>query len=510
LKRILIGLMAVVVSLTAFTATDTKGIAIAQTPTAGGLASDGVEYVGFVPFEQSTSTGITIRGKFMYATSWKNISTYDISDPMSPVLLDQLPVGFMFENEDVAVSPDQSFLLFSESLPDNNLRVYDVEDKSNIQEIAQVPGAGDHTTSCILQCTYAYGSDGSITDLRDPANPKVVALSGDPNDWHKKINLQGGGHDVTEIKPGFIIVSPLDAPPLYVDVRVPAQPKVLASGNGPIVRNERGYLWHSGEWPNQGQDRWLLMQGEENFQTECTEEVQGPLATFDTRGWQETKIFKLTDTFKVENGTYSDGSPAANALGCSAHWFEEHKTFNNGGLFVAGYYEHGTRFLNVNSDTGKIKEVDYFLPHGGSTSAAYWVNEEIVYAVDYTRGIDILRLKKPPASGGGGGGGGEDIPGPRVRLGTNDSTPKKGERIRFRTSLRRCQGHAGTNIVLYKKAPGQDSFRKIGAKKLNNACGAVFRHRVTWKGKATFRSVWPKQHDDHRRGQSRPLEVTAR
>jgi hypothetical protein len=31
------------------------------------------------------------------------------------------------------------------------------------------------------------------------------------------------------------------------------------------------------------------------------------------------------------------------------------------------------------------------LSHAGSTSAAYWLNRRVVYAVDYTRGIDILR-----------------------------------------------------------------------------------------------------------------------
>lgn len=487
--------MALAVSLTGFTATDTNRIATAQTPTAGGFASDGVQYVGFVPFEQSTSTGITIRGKFMYATSWKNISTYDISDPLNPVLLDQLPVGFMFENEDVAVAPDQSFLLFSESLPGNFLRVYDVEDKTNIQEIAALPGAGDHTTSCILKCTYAYGSDGSITDLRDPANPKAIALAGDPNDWHKKINLQGGGHDVTEVKDGFILVSPLDGPPLYVDVRTPADPKVIARGNDVQPRSERGYLWHSGEWPRGGSDRWILMQGEDNFNPRCQEKI-GPFATYDTRGWQTTKTFKLADTFKVTNGTYTDGSPAANGLGCSAHWFEEHATFNDGGLVTAAFYEHGTRFLKVNGDNGKISEVDWFLPAGGSTSAAYWVNEDIVYAVDYTRGIDILRYAP--------------LPGPRVRLGTNDRTPKKGQTIKFRTSLRRCKGHGGTNIDLLRKLKGEDTFVNVGTKKLSNACSTVFKHKVTFTGKATYRTVWEKQDEDHRRGQSRPLTITAR
>jgi hypothetical protein len=49
-----------------------------------------------------------------------------------------------------------------------------------------------------------------------------------------------------------------------------------------------------------------------------------------------------------------------------------------------------TRFLKIGED-GQIKRVGYFLPNAGSTSAAYWVTNRIVYAVEYTRGIDILR-----------------------------------------------------------------------------------------------------------------------
>jgi hypothetical protein len=42
-------------------------------------------------------------------------------------------------------------------------------------------------------------------------------------------------------------------------------------------------------------------------------------------------------------------------LGCSAHWFDEHPTYRNGGLVALGYYEHGTRFLDIQRN-GKIKE----------------------------------------------------------------------------------------------------------------------------------------------------------
>lgn len=511
MKRILIGLMAIIVSLTVFTVSGTKDVATAQTPTQGGFTSENIEYVGFVPFEQSTSTGATIRGKWMYLTSWKNISIYDISDPLAPVQTATLPVGFMFENEEVAVSPDQTFLLFSEELPNDILHVYDVEDKTNITEIATVPGSGDHTTSCVLQCSYAYGSDGSITDLRDPAAPKVIAQAGDPNDWHKKIGLQGGAHDVREYKNGFVVVSPLDATPILMDVRDPANPKVVARGDGPMGwSGERGYLWHSGTWPNNGNDRWILMQGEDVLapgdSTTC-EEKQGSFSTFDSKNIPTTKTFNMTDTFELEGGVYVDGQPAVYAFGCSAHWFEEHPSFDNGGLVTISWYEAGSRLLKV-SGTGKISEIGYFMPFAGASSASQWVTDDIIYSIDYQRGIDILKFNRggatPPP------GEEEPLPGPRVRLGTNDTTPKKGDRIRFRTGLRRCAGHEGTDIVLYRKRPGQDAFSKIGTKRLNDNCATVFRHRVDWKGKATFRSVWPKQDEDHRRGQSRPLEVTSR
>lgn len=355
-------------------------------PTAGGFASDTVEYVGYVPFEAGTSTGITIDGKFMYQTSWKNISVYDISNPASPKLLDYEPIGFWFENEDVSVSPDGTTLLFAESLPDDVLHVWDVEDKSNIKEIATLRGAGDHTITCILKCKWAYGSDGAIVDLRNPSKPKLIEKGGSEVSWHDLVGVKGGGHDVEEFKNGFLLFSTISEGFQLIDVRKPTNPKLVARSPHP----NPAWLFHSARWPNSGRDRFVLAQGEKNFRPKCDPEKNGPFQTWSRAG----NSFKLADTYAVENGTYVDGQPAVNALGCSAHWFEEHETFKNGGLVTIGFYEHGTRFLDVDSK-GKIKEAGWFVPYGGSTSAAYWVptdkENRIVYAVDYTRGIDILR-----------------------------------------------------------------------------------------------------------------------
>jgi LVIVD repeat len=348
-------------------------------PSQGGFATDNVEYVDFLPFEVGTATGASVIGKYLYVTGWKTFSIYDVSDPVAPEKLSTTPFGFKFENEDVATNG--KIMLFSESLPQSILHVWDVEDKTNPVEIATLPNAGDHTMSCILKCKWAYGSDGAIVDLRNPSKPKLAQGS-----WHQLTGLQGGAHDVREYKNGFILTEPLADAFQVVDVRKPLKPKVLARGTHP---DPTGYLFHSGRWPNQGRDRFILQQGEQNAETRCNDHT-GPFMVFDTKGMKKTKTARLIDTFRLGNGTYADGSPAVNGLGCSAHWFQEHSTFNNGGLVALGYYEHGTRFLDIQKN-GKIKEVGWFLPHAGSTSASYWLKKRIVYSVDYTRGVDILK-----------------------------------------------------------------------------------------------------------------------
>ena len=41
---------------------------------------------------------------------------------------------------------------------------------------------------------------------------------------------------------------------------------------------------------------------------------------------------------------------------------------------------------------GSLTETGWFMPWGGETSAAYWVTDDLVYAIDFNRGIDILRV----------------------------------------------------------------------------------------------------------------------
>lgn len=355
-------------------------------PGPNGITSDNVEYVQFVPFEVGTATGANFfsKGKddYMIITSWRSFSIYNINDPENPTLVGQpVPFGFKFENEDVATNGN--IMLFSESLPQNILHVWDIEDVTNPVEIAQVPGAGDHTTTCLLDCKWAYGDSGSVTDLRNPAKPKLMSES-----WGAGLPPHGGQHDVTEVKPGIVLTS--SSPMMLLDARKdPAKPKLLATAP---LRDGPGLDTHSNAWPRLMKDRWMISQGETCCGAEqCDESTAAALTTWDTAGWQKTKTFKEVDSWTMYQGTIVDGGGIVSApFGCSPHWFTAHPKFKNGGLLAVGWYNSGTRFLDISS-SGKIEEAGWFLPNGGGTSGAYWITNEIVYAVDYQRGLDVLR-----------------------------------------------------------------------------------------------------------------------
>ena len=355
-----------------------------------GVTSDNVEHVAFLPFETGTATGAAFfeqgKDRYMIVTSWRSFSIFNVNDPADPQIVGTPhPFGFAFENEDV--STNGSIMLFSESLPNNILHIWSIEDITNPVEIAQVEGAGEHTTSCLLNCKWAYGSDGAITDLRDPANPKLMKEK-----WTDGLDAIGGFHDIREVSNGRVISS--SQPMVYLDARKdPRNPKLLATsepneqvGEAPV---------HSNQWPRNGKDDFLLVTGESwspsNGRAQCTEDANQGFSTWDATQWKKTRTFKKIDVFKAQNGTVVDGGSALNApFGCSSHWFEHHPKWRNGGLVAAGWYSHGTRILEVDSK-GKIEEIGYFLPNAGGTSAAYWADEEYIYAVDYQRGVDILR-----------------------------------------------------------------------------------------------------------------------
>ncbi|MDQ3958496.1 MAG: hypothetical protein M3273_09265, partial [Actinomycetota bacterium] len=252
-----------------------------------GVTSDNVEHIAFVPFEVGTATGAKVVGKYLYVTSWKSFSIYDISDPLEPKQLSQTHFGFKFENENVSTNGE--IMLFAEQVPSDSLHVWDVEDKSNPQEIAVLEGAGSHTATCILDCKYSYGtydfvgpegpsSGATLVDLRDPAAPKEVGH------WNAKLEADKI-HDVTEVRPGLVLAASM--PLMFVDARRdPLRPKALAYGTNFEKRE------HSVVWPRAGKDRFVMSTFETNVTPRC-EAGAGAFTVWDASRWKETKTFTV-------------------------------------------------------------------------------------------------------------------------------------------------------------------------------------------------------------------------
>ncbi len=111
--------------------------------------------------------------------------------------------------------------------------------------------------------------------------------------------------------------------------------------------------------------------------------------TFDAAAFKKTRTFKMIDEFIMGTGLPTEGKMPA-VLYCG-HWFDVHPRYRNGGVVAMAWYENGTHLFDV-SPKGKIEHIGYFLPAVGSTSAEYWITNEILYTVDYNRGIDIIRF----------------------------------------------------------------------------------------------------------------------
>lgn len=392
----------------------TPGLASADQVGPDYITSDNVEYLGSFKPATGLTAGARIIGDRMYVTSSKDLEIFDISSPETPRLMGAITVNVQFENEEV---PTNGRLLgISSDLVNSGvecaaagpaglntvvgggcLRLYDVRDPAAVKELPSVPGAGDHTSTCILDCTYLYGSDGSIVDARTALEPggRAVKLA---ENWKSAVEAQGvrfeeSCHNVREVRPGILITACQPSEVLSVlpeDGGSPTSPKVLFTGRS---KAELDQFIHSARWPRAGQDAFILIGGERNFQPRCDGTVSA-FQTFDASHVGQDGTYTPIDEIRPINGAYLDSNPPAQVLGCSVHWFEEHPTFRDGGLVALAEYENGVRFLQIQAD-GKIREQGFFIPLGGSASAPHWAStdSDILYSIDYERGIDVLRYR---------------------------------------------------------------------------------------------------------------------
>ena len=390
-------------------------------------ATDNVEYLGRFPEHTGTAGGHpSADGKLFYLTDPRGVHVYDTTDPASPTLLDSVAIyqsetGAALAQED----PDTNgkiLLVDGATTPygDPALQVVDVSNPSDIKIVSSVD-VTDHTWECVTgldatgvenNCAFAYGRTGHIIDLRDPAAAKLATQK-----WRTPVRYTAYTHDLTEVRPGLVMSA--GATNILMDTRDPLNPIKLAmieqKGRFPAL----GY--HSVEWANGGRDPFVVMgteisPGPGTGGAGAGSDCKGDTSVIET--WDATQIiaaldayesgvavedafatakFTKIDTFSVNGrGLFLDGAAPGNVLYC-AHWMEQHPDFSNGGLVTVSYYDRGTRFLKVGTD-GKMTEIGWITAAEGYSGSSQWVSDDVVYIMDYRRGLEVVRLKPAPAT----------------------------------------------------------------------------------------------------------------
>jgi hypothetical protein len=368
---------------------------------AQGFKSANVSVIGKLP-DAAGAIGARFSpdGRTMYVTGATGLGIYDVSAPAAPRLLSRLPLPH-FENEDVDVGRDTVVITNDPSFSGvGALYLIDVSDPSApaIRSVlnATFDTGNGHIANCIADCTYLYTtgtSEGlSIYDIRDLANPRFV----------KTVRLPGDGftHDVNNDAHGVTWVTGEDGT-FGFDTSDPLNPRLLLRSDESITNTGGGLPGDDGSTPLDFlhhnslriSDDVLAVTEEDYAKPTC--EGQGSLQTWritdahNADGTQKLELLDLWTTELNELISLSGRSPAT--VNCSAHWFDE-----SGGLLAQGWYDQGVRFLDVSTPTD-IRQVGFY-----ATSGTFWgayfaptdPTRQIVYALDVTSGIDVLRIDR--------------------------------------------------------------------------------------------------------------------
>jgi hypothetical protein len=388
-----------------------------------GFQSENVQAIGKLP-DAAGAIGAHFSpdGNLMYVTGATGLGIYDVSQPAAPTLVGRMALPH-FENEDVdvgdgvvVITNDPGFTLAG------FIYIIDVSDpskpavksiiRSGIAGLVDVPGTNGSTTlnghisNCIgPKCGWIYTTGTSeglaIYDIRDRANPKFVNTFAMPTP--KNRDSPGFTHDVFVDAKGIAWVTGEDGIFGY-DVGDPVNPKLLYrsdenlvnSGNsGPSNPDEAetgrlDFLYHNSmRLP----DDYMAVTEEDYTRPGCN--GQGSFQTLKI-----TKERNSDGTIKLEprgffvtelNELLEQQGRSPATVNCSAHWFDYSK-----GLIAQGWYDQGVRFLDVRKPDTPV-QVGFYAT-SGTFWAAYFAprdkTKSIVYALDVTSGIDILRIDR--------------------------------------------------------------------------------------------------------------------
>ena len=405
--------------------------AATATPVAPGFTSPNVEWLAQIPEAGGISAHFVTdahgKAHYLYLSTVKGLSIYDVSNPELPLPLGRLPLPH-FENEDIDGNNDVAVISTS---PGGQIFIVDVRNKLApvLATELQASDGDAHTSNCVDGCArWFYSTEGSFLKAVD----LKAALAGDGTAIHtvKYDKYVGGVHDVDQDAKGIVwmtgdaggaayAIHPLTKG-VSAAVRAktrhasPTNPVNIANmwqhghnyGRGPEVND---FILHNSKRPTdatyvqtKGASRiakgGVFLTTEEDYVGDADLKCGGAgrFHTWDATGSIENGApLRRLDTFELSDGTLdpAKGDKQEGDVFCGAHWFTVRDN-----IVAIGMYGAGTRFLDV-SNPRDIRQVGFWFTADQETWAAYWVpgSTGVVYTVDLERGIDILRFTSPKA-----------------------------------------------------------------------------------------------------------------
>jgi hypothetical protein len=528
----------VVSSLTALLLIVPTGLSGAQAdpiedPT-GFLTSDNIAVHTVMP--TPAAVGARFRGDYMYMTTLSGLWVYDVSSPLSPVLVGQHPLPH-FENEDVDMGGD--ILLISNDAAESAgiLHIFDIKDPANPVLVtsynmnstaaeAQLSGGPGHTASCILECAFAWVTDGGklrVIDLRTPATPVTlgsfdtpagagafpthdvqvdenglawvsgfggVAAYRLPEDYAAAVTAAAapGGAGLTAYHASLLMVKTNENGRSTYD-QLPADPAEWpgdfaglgdgAKHNDFILHNSRRLLDSDVVYVTEEDYNRPGCAGAGSFETwriPMREEVDAAgNVTKVITGEPMTPIDKWETELLTDGPDNPSGRPQATVM-CSAHYFDIEQN-----VVAQAWYEQGVRLLDV-SDPADIRQIAYVIPPNGESWAAYFPPTDptgrAVYMLDASLGLVVLEYDRPtdgptamPVKQVPAGGVGED-----GDVEEDDQAPQQGQPVGSHQNEdpkpEVSSGSSSNNATATEAQPKRKPCKARKTKKARRACRA--------------------------------------
>jgi hypothetical protein len=470
------------------------GGALAAEPPEGAAMSGNLEYVTRVADADGIVEGKfdRVAGKdVLVITGRFGFRTLDVSDPEDPKPMDSfMPAGIAedgyWQNEDMeldrrrkliigALDPRHTTDPLTDACPEggsvrlvgckSGFYVISYANPGNLQQVGDfVELPAGHTSSCIQRCRYLWTGgparrddldwlgpiitldptkppsidnrnigDGRpiwVTDLRDPAHPRV---SDQPIDVWRNDKYTDYSHDVDEDARGIAWVSGRGGIRGYATRGIHRDPylnrfrratpfnPILVAGGGVGGTAQPDMFMHNSGRPTgtavraEGVRRGNVLVGtEEDFTEPCGASGKIVLSDItDSRGGEpasqstRTRPYRMKplDTFHPFVDTPETADPS---LGCSAHYFEIQRS-----MLGAAWYGQGLRLLDI-GNARDVRQVGYFRVTGTTEETGPGTNPssnswdlafrkdgdagDLVYLFDMSRGIEVLRIEQGAAA----------------------------------------------------------------------------------------------------------------